>query len=73
MRKEAIWVIAHPEQERIYTQQKPVSIERGARLREQGFMIFKTEVTFPPAFSAAAQTLENTGLKEQWERDDVDP
>lgn len=71
MRKETIWIIAHPDEDRFYTQPKPVTASRGAILRKQGYMIFKTEVTFPPAFSASAQVVENSGMTEQWERDDA--
>jgi len=72
LRKETIWVYAHPDEERFFTQTTPITCERGVQLRKQGYMIFKTEVTFPPAFSAAAQPIENTGLKEQWENEDED-
>lgn len=70
MRKETIWIYAHPDEERFFAQTSPVTASRGATLRKQGYVIFKTEVTFPPAFSASAPLVESTGMTEQWAQDD---
>jgi hypothetical protein len=72
VRKETIWIYAHPDEERFFTQTTPVTCERGTQLRRHGYTIFKTDVTFPPSFSTAAQPIENTGLSEQWEGKDED-
>lgn len=71
MRKEKVWVIAHPEEQRFFVQPHPVTMSRGRYLREQGYMIFVTEVTFPPAFDASALPIESTCLTEQWPKDDA--
>lgn len=73
MRKEKVWLIVHPEEERIFVQPKPVSKSRGRLLRAEGYMIFMAEVTLPPIMDLAEAipaTVERTAA-EQWSEHDA--
>lgn len=50
MRTKTIWVIAHPNKERVFTETNAPTKERSAALIKQGYWIFQTTVTFPPIF-----------------------
>jgi hypothetical protein len=72
MRKEKIWLIVHPEEDRIFVQPKPVSATRGRLLRQEGYMIYMAEVTLPPIEDLAPVIEAAAGVPvEQWSKDDA--
>jgi hypothetical protein len=72
VRKELIWLIVHPDEERIFVQPRPITKSRGENLRAQGCMIYKVEVTLPPV-TDVAPTIEGvaSAVTEQWPQDDA--
>jgi hypothetical protein len=73
VRTENVWLIIHPDEERIFVQARAVTKTRGQTLREQGYMIFKAEVVLPPMADKAdeipAQSIK--AAAEQWSKDDA--
>jgi len=72
VRKENVWLIVHPDEERIFVQPRPITATRGRLLRSQGYMIYKAEVVLPAVTDQAPViTAEVPRVPvEQWPRDD---